>query len=409
VAEQNAHYVLVGGGLASASAADAIRKQDKSGSIAIISDENRVPYNRPPLTKEYLRGQAEAKDVPIQAAEWYRDRRIALMLGRTATEINTTDRTVRLNNGDSVRYEKLLIATGARPVKPDIPGSDLPNVQTMRYWSDSEALKPFMKQRLVIIGGGYIGLEVSAGSAQEGGRPIILERSNRMLGRSISPQLSEWFTGKLKQAGVEIVFNIEVQSITPSGVITKDGRTFEADRVLMATGVKPNIELAQAAGLAMDEDAHGVIVDEYLATSVPNVWAAGDIASFNDPVLGKRWRVEHYNNAQWHGEIAGANMAGLHKPYDHVANFFSYELDIQFELFGDPQNGRHAVFHGDPSSNRFDELYTNDDGQVVMVVSINPPEDLYPVLEQLPRVKPAIKGREGEISKEEFDLKTLVG
>lgn len=408
MAERSAHYVLLGGGLAAATAAEAIRKEDKTESVLIIGSENRLPYNRPPLTKEYLRGQAEAKDVYLHPEEWYAEQKIDLMLGRTAEAIDVDGRTVRLDRGDVVKYEKLLLATGATPVKPDIPGIDQPTVQTMRRWEDCDALRPFLKQRIAILGGGYIGFEVSAASAEEGGRPVLLERSNRILGKSVSPQLSEWLAHKLVTAGVEIVFNVDVDSITPSGVQAKDGRTFLADRVLVATGVKTNIDIARAAGIAVDEESHGVVVDAYLTTSVDNIWAAGDIATFDDPVLGRRWRVEHYNNALWHGEIAGGNMAGLRKPYDHVANFYSYELDIQFELFGDPKAGQHALFHGDPDSNRFDELYVDPEGHVVMVVSINPPEDLYPTLEKLPRLKPNIKGREAEISRAVFDLKTLV-
>jgi len=164
----------------------------------------------------------------VHPDDWYKPEKIDLILGRKVTELNPSTQTIRVDNGDTIHYDKLLLATGATPVKPDIAGANLPNVQTMRRWDDSDALKPFMGKRIVIVGGGYIGVEVSAGSAQDGGHPTILERSNRILGRSISPQLSEWFAGKLKKAGVAIVFNVEVDSITPSGVLTKDGRMFEA-------------------------------------------------------------------------------------------------------------------------------------------------------------------------------------
>ena len=408
MADKDYDYVLIGGGLASTSAAEAIRKEDKVGSLLIIGSENRLPYNRPPLTKEYLKGEGEAKDVPVHPQEWYEDNKVDLLLGRTAVSIDTVIKRVALDDGDGVGYGKLLLATGATPIRPGIPGADLPNVQTIRFWEDSDQLSKYLKEKLVIIGGGYIGLEVSAGSAEKGGKPVILERGDRLLSKSISPELSEWFAGKLTAAGVQIEFNVDIESITPSGVLTRSGKMFDADHVLLATGVKTNIDLAKAAGLAIDDELKGVIVDQYLKTSVDNVWAAGDIAAIVDPVSGERRRYEHYNNALWQGEVAGANLAGKVTPYDHVANFYSYELDIQFELFGDPQAGKHAVFHGEPSSNRFDELYTDEDGRVVMVVSINPPEDLYPVLEKLPRVKPSIEGREVEVSKAGFDLKSLL-
>jgi len=408
MADKDYDYVLIGGGLASASAAEAIRKEDKTGSILIVGLEDRLPYNRPPLTKEYLKGEAEAKDVAVHPKEWYEDNRIDLLLGRKATFVDASTKRVDLDDGDGVRYGKLLLATGATPIRPNIPGADLPNVQTMRFWEDSDQLQQYLGERLVIVGGGYIALEVSAASTEKGGKPVILERGDRLLSKSISPELSQWFAGKLTAAGVQVEFGVQIESITPSGVLTKSGKMFEADHVLLGTGVKTNLDLAQSMGLVVDEDLSGVVVDKYLRTSAPDVWAAGDIAAFDDPVMGKRWRIEHYNNALWHGEVAGSDMAGAPKAYDHVANFFSYELDIQFELFGDPQAGKHAVFHGEPSTNRFDELYTDEQGRVVMVVSVNPPEDLYPVLEKLPRQRPSMKGREAEVSKGDFDLSSLV-
>jgi len=401
-------YVLIGGGVASASAAETIRTQDAKGSILIVGSENRLPYNRPPLTKEYLKGEGEAKDVPVHPKEWYENNKIDLLLGRTAIALDTSTKRVTLDDGDGVRYGKLLLATGATPIRPKIPGADLPNVQTMRFWEDSDQLQQYLTERLVIIGGGYIGLEVSAVSAEKGGKPVILERGDRLLSKSISPELSVWFAEKLEAAGVQIEFNVDIESITPSGVLTKSGKMFDADHVLLGTGVKTNIELAESAGLAIDDELSGVIVDKYLKTSAPDVWAASDIAAFEDPVMGKRRRIEHYNNAVWHGQVAGTNMGGVAKTYDHVANFYSYELDIQFELFGDPQAGKHMVFHGEPSTTRFDELYTDEEGRVVMVVSVNPPEDLYPVLERLPRLRPSIKGREVEVSNADFDLASLV-
>ncbi len=409
MAQHSARYVLVGGGLASGTAAEHIRKHDSDGSIFIIGLEAHPPYHRPPLSKEYLRGEAKAEDVlPVQTASWYLDNHVRLMTGTTATGADTSAKTVTLDNGDTVIYEKLLIATGSSPKSLDIPGMDGPNVHMLRTWEDSDAIRAHLGQKIILVGGGYIGVEVAADFLTKGGQATIIEPTDHLWSKFASPEYGAFLKKKLETAGGEIILGDEVTEITLSGVKTKAGKTIAGDIVLVGVGVKPNLEFAQASGLNVDEKKNGILVNEYLETSAPDVWAAGDVAGFQDPVLGKQWRVEHWNNAFWHGEIAGANMAGQRVAYDHVANFFSDELDIHFELFGDPQGGKGGLFHGDPDSNRFDELYLDDKNQVVMVISVNPPDDLFETLEKLPRVKPPVDGLEEEIKKADFDLNMLL-
>jgi 3-phenylpropionate/trans-cinnamate dioxygenase ferredoxin reductase subunit len=408
MAGHQVHYVMIGGGLASATAAETIRKYDTSRSICIIGAEQREPYNRPPLSKEYLRGEAEPKDVVIHPTEWYAENGIELRLGSRAVRLDTASRTVGLEDGDTVSYEKLLLATGATPVVPNLPGASGPGVRLLRTWDDCDAIKSHLGKRIILIGGGYIGVEVAASFAQKGGQAVIVEHNRQLWNRFASPEFAAYLKSKLESAGVEVRLSEEVTAITDNGVVMKTGEEIAGDLVLVAVGVRPNVELAKQGALAIDEKTGGILVNEYLETTATGVWAAGDAASFYDPVLGKRWRVEHWNNAQWHGEIAGANMAGQRTAYDHVANFFSDELDIHFELFGDAEGGRGGLFHGDPASDRFDELYVNPAGQVVMVISINPPDDLFEVLEQIPRRKPMVKGCEDEVSKPEYNLKHLL-
>ena len=409
MSHHSARYVLVGGGLASATAAEAIRKYDPDGAILLIGSEAHPPYHRPPLSKEYLRGEAKAEDVlPIQSPAWYDDNKVTLLSGTKATGADTQAKTVTLDNGDTVTYDKLLIATGSSPKVLDAPGADGPNVRTLRTWEDSDALRASLGQKVVLVGGGYIGVEVAADFVTKGGQATIIEPTGHLWSKFASPEYGAFLRSKLEAAGVEVILGDEVTEIIPTGVKTKSGLTVDGDVVLVAVGVKPNLEFAQAAGLTVDEKKNGVLVNEFLEASAPDVYAAGDVAGFQDPVLGKQWRVEHWNNALWHGEIAGANMAGQRVAYDHVPNFFSDELDIHFELFGDPQGGKGGLFHGDPVSNRFDELYLDDKNQVVMVISVNPPADLYGTLEQLPRVKPPVDGLEAEIRRSDFDLNLLL-
>ena len=409
MAQHSAHYVLVGGGLASATAAENIRKHDSEGAILLIGSEAHPPYHRPPLSKEYLRGEAKAADVlPVQTEAWYAENQVTLLLGTKATGADTSAKTVTLENGDTVAYEKLLIATGSSPKPLEVPGADGPNVHMLRTWEDSDALRAHLGQKIILVGGGYIGVEVAADFLTKGGRATIVEPTDHLWSKFASPEYGAFLKKKLEAAGGEIILGDEVTVITPGGVQTKTGKTITGDLVLVGVGVKPNLEFAQASGLNVDEKKNGILVNEFLETSAPDVWAAGDVAGFQDPLLGKQWRVEHWNNAFWHGEIAGANMAGQRVAYDHVANFFSDALGIHFELFGDPQGGKGGLFHGDPDSNRFDELYLDDKNQIAMVISVNPPEDLLETLEKLPRVKAPVDGLEEEIKKADFDLNLLL-
>jgi 3-phenylpropionate/trans-cinnamate dioxygenase ferredoxin reductase subunit len=405
----SARYVLVGGGLASATAAENIRKHDTEGPIIIIGSEKHPPYNRPPLSKEYLRGEAEADDVlPVHPKAWYADNKVMLLTGTKAVRADTAAKTVTLENGDTVAYEKLLIATGSSPKKLDIPGAGGPNVRMLRTWEDSDALRAQLGKKIVLVGGGYIGVEVAADFLTKGGQATIIEPTDHLWSKFASPQYGAFLKKKLEAAGAKIILGDEVTEITPIGVKTKGGLAIDGDLVLVGVGVKPNLEFALASGLDVDEKKNGVLVNEFLETSASDVYAAGDVAGFQDPVLDKQWRVEHWNNAFWHGEIVGANMAGQKIAYDHIANFFSDELDIHFELFGDPQSGQGGLFHGEPDSNRFDELYLDKNNEIVMVISVNPPEELYETLEKLVRTKAPVDGLEGEIRNADFDLNMLL-
>jgi len=409
MAHRTARYVLIGGGLASVTAAKHIRKRDADGSVLIIGSEPHPPYHRPPLSKEYLRGEAKADDVlPVQSPSWYVENGIRLMTGVRAVGADTQAKTVTLDSGDAVGYEKLLVATGASPKPLDVPGADGPNVLVLRTREDSEAIRANLGGKVILVGGGYIGVEVASDFLKTGGRATIIEPTGHLWSKFASPEYGAFLRKRLTAAGAEVVLGDEVTEITLTGVKTKAGREIDGDCVVVGVGVKPNLEFARAAGLSLDEKKNGVLVNGFLETSAPDVWAAGDVAGFQDPVLGKQWRVEHWNNALWHGEIAGANMAGGRVAYDHVPHFFSDELDIHFELFGDPQGGKGGLFHGDPNSGRFDELYLTEEGAVAMVISVNPPDDLLPILDRLARARPSVKGRESEVAAVGFDLASLL-
>ncbi len=409
MAQHTTKYALVGGGLTSAKAAEAIRKYDTDGTILIIGSEPHAPYHRPPLSKEFLRGEADSDSLlPILAADWYDKNSVTLLTGTKATGADTGAKTITLDNGDTVTYEKMLVATGSAPKLLDVPGGDGPNVRSLRTKEDSEAIRKHLGQKLILVGGGYIGVEVASDFLETGGQATIIEPTDQLWSKFASPTYGAFLKGKMEAAGAEIILGDEVTEVTPTGVKTKAGRTVDGNFVVAGVGVKPNLEFAVAAGLAVDEKKNGVLVNEFLETGTPDVWAAGDCAGFQDPVMGKQWRVEHWNNARWHGEIAGTNMAGQKMAYDHVPHFFSQELDIDFKLFGDPQGGKGGLLHGTPESNRFDELYLTEDGKIAMIITVNPPESLLPTLERLVREKTSVQGREAEIAEADFDLASLL-
>ena len=272
MASHSARYVLVGGGLASATAAENIRKHDTAGSILIIGSEPHAPYHRPPLSKEYLRGEAKAEDVlPVQTEAWYADNKVTLLTGTKATGADTSAKTVTLDSGDTVAYEKLLIATGSSPKPLDIPGADGPNVRTLRTREDSEAIRAHLGQKLILVGGGYIGVEVAADFVTKGGHATIIEPTDHLWSKFASPEYGAFLKKKLEAAGAEIILGDEVTEITPTGVKTKAGDTIDGDYVLVGVGVKPNLEFALAAGLDVDEKKNGVLTNEFLETSAPDV------------------------------------------------------------------------------------------------------------------------------------------
>jgi 3-phenylpropionate/trans-cinnamate dioxygenase ferredoxin reductase subunit len=412
-------YLLIGS-FAAVWAAQSIREHDKTGAIAIFGDEAHPPYDRPPLSKNYLQSDDyQADDAYSKYDDFYPKNNIDLHKATRVTAIDRAAQTVTLANGATVGYGKLLLATGATARKLELPGESRPQVYHLRKLEDSEQIRQALKQhqRLVIVGAGYIGMEVAADARGRGLAVTIVEPKGHPWSRFASEPLGKFLQTYYERQGVQFVFGDEAASIDgagadgpATGVTLKSGRKLEADFVLVAVGATLNTELAQAAGLDLVEH-DGVKVDEYLRTVDPNIWAAGDIAHFKDVALGKEWRCEHHLNAKWQGQAAGANMAGVNAPYDRIPYFFSDEFDIHMILRGDPQGGHHSIFTGDVAGAEFIELYHNDEGRLTMGIAISHEEPkLDPIsdtLERLIRAKVNIKGRETEIRAPGFDLNSL--
>lgn len=388
-ASRHVKYLIVGGGVAAAHASVGIRDLDTEGSVLIVGDEPTFPYDRPPLSKSLLEGKTTPEDAESKDPSFYEKNAIEILSGVRATKLDRTAKTVTLDNGETVGYEQVLLATGAEPKKPDLPGIDLPGVLLLRKVSQSLAIREAIEkaEKAVLVGAGYIGTEVADRCIAGDVAVTIIEPSEYPWAKFASPvtggHLRRYFEGR----GATFRFGDEVAAILGegqvTGVRTKKGVEFPADFVVIGVGVELNLDLAKEAGLEIDEK-HGVVVDETLRTADPNVWVAGDIAAFPDSTIGKRWHAEHYLNGKWQGRQVGRNMAGAGEPYRKVPYFFSDMVETHMVLRGDPQGGKSAKVFGDATSGEYTELYAREDGTLAMGLAFSADEKkLDPIADKL--------------------------
>jgi 3-phenylpropionate/trans-cinnamate dioxygenase ferredoxin reductase subunit len=363
-------YVLVGGGVSVAHAAVGIRELDSDGSMTIICKENWYPYDRPPLSKGFLTKDLDPEDVESKDQSFYTDKNIQVRKGTTATAVDLANKTVTLSDGSELTYEKLLLATGSTPKKPKMPGIDLKGVHLLRTVDDSMAIKKDLiaGHSAVLIGAGYIGMEVGSGCINTKMQTTIVDPSSHPWSKFASPTTGDFLRKYYEKHGATMLMGEEVLELVGEGEVraikTKGGKEVPANMVVVGVGVSQNLDLPKQAGLRMDDN--GVIADEHFKTSDSNVYVAGDIASFNDLALGKRWHAEHYLHGQWSGKQAGRNMAGGNEQYNKVPYFFSDMLDFGMVLRGDPQGGKSAKVFGDVDGVEFVELYARPDGTLSM-------------------------------------------
>jgi 3-phenylpropionate/trans-cinnamate dioxygenase ferredoxin reductase subunit len=369
MADTRIDYLLIGGGRTSANAAQAIRENDPNGSITIVAAEDRKPYDRPPLSKNFIQGKpANPDDVESKPDDFFEKHRVDLIRGVAATSVDPANKLVTLEDGRRFEYGKLLLATGASPIQLPIPGADRDNVFYLRSVDDAMKIRDAAQggKRVVSIGAGFIGTEVSAHLTDLGCMCTMIGRENRLWDKFLAETSGTWLARYFESKGVSIKLNSTTTEITDKGVKLSSGEEVEGDVIVVGVGVRLNLGLAKDAGLAIDE-RHGVITDASLQTSDPSIWAAGDIAAYEDQNFGKRWHLEHYMNADWQGSHAGKNMAtGAKEPFLKVPYFFSDLFDLHFVLRGDPQGGESAKVIGDVESGEFIELYAYDDGRLAM-------------------------------------------
>lgn len=358
--------VIVGGGLAAAHAVESLRDMEYDGRLTLVARERHLPYERPPLSKGYLAGKDDREAAFPHDAGWYRDNDVTLKLGSAVVDLDLDSRVAVLDSGESLGYDRLLIATGSSPRTLQVPGIE--KALTLRTIDESERLQAGFAEgkRLAIIGGGWIGLEVAATAHQAGMEVVVLEAGGRPLGRILGPEVADHVAAVHARNGVEIRTGVQVEAVLDGGVQTADGLV-PADLVLLAVGATPTTALASAAGLDVDG---GIVVDERLQTSAPYVFAAGDVANAHNTALGERLRVEHWDNAIRQGKLAGRTMLDVEGSYDWQPYFFTDQFDFSMEYVGRNAPDDEVVLRGDVDGGEYVAWWLRD-GTVTAGMNVN--------------------------------------
>jgi 3-phenylpropionate/trans-cinnamate dioxygenase ferredoxin reductase subunit len=366
-------FVIVGASLTGAKAAETLRAEGFDGRLVLVGAELERPYERPPLSKEYLRGEAGREKVYVHDEGFYGAQNIELRLGSSAVSLDPAARELSLDDGERLRYDRLLLATGAAPRRLKIPGAALPGVMYLRSVRDSDALRDRLDQggSVVVVGAGWIGAEVAASARQRGLEVTVVEPASVPLERVLGAELGAVYRDVHTDHGVRMLMKTGVEALEGEGAVervhTNDGQVLECDFVVVGVGVQPRTHLAVQAGLAID---NGILVDEHLRTSAPGVFAAGDVANAQHPFYGESVRVEHWANALHQGPAAARNMLGEADAYDRLPYFFSDQYDVGMEYSGFAREWDRVVFRGDPASREFIAFWMAED-RVLAGMNVN--------------------------------------
>lgn len=353
--------VIVGAGQAGCQAAATLRAEGYSGALTLIGEEPFAPYQRPPLSKKYLSGEWGAERLELRPAAFYAEQKVELRLRTTVTAIEREETRVRLADGSALDYDALLMATGTRVRPVRCPGADLTGVLYLRTIEDVDLIRPHVApgQRIVLVGGGYIGLEVAAVAVKKGVQVTVVEMAPRVMSRSVAPVVSTFYEAEHRKAGVDLrlgatVVGFEGKAGRLASVILSDGTAIPADVAVVGIGALPNQELAQAAGLACDD---GILVDEHGRTADPRIFAAGDCTRHPSRFAGRLIRLESVQNAIDQAKHAALAMVGKPKTYDEVPWFWSDQYDLKLQIAGLPDGADRTVLRGSPAGRSFAVFY----------------------------------------------------
>jgi 3-phenylpropionate/trans-cinnamate dioxygenase ferredoxin reductase subunit len=366
-------FVIVGASLAGAKAAEALRAEGFTGRLVLVGSEEDRPYERPPLSKDYLRGESDRDKIYVHDAGFYAEQDIELWTGRTVVALDAGARELALDGAERLRFDRLLLTTGAEPRRLSVPGSDLDGVHYLRSVADADRLRDRLGQggSVVVIGAGWIGAEVAASARQRGLDVTVIEPASVPLERVLGSEVGAIYRDIHADQGVRMLLGTGVESFEGTGSVervrTSDGRALDCDLVVVGVGVAPRTELAERAGLAVD---NGILVDEHLQTSRPGIFAAGDVANAEHGFYRERVRVEHWDNAIQQAPVAARSMLGQEASHDHVPYFFSDQYDVGMEYSGYAPTWDRVVFRGDPASREFIAFWMQDD-RVVAGMNVN--------------------------------------
>jgi 3-phenylpropionate/trans-cinnamate dioxygenase ferredoxin reductase component len=379
MADREVDFLLIGGGLASAQCAAELRKRGADGSILLAGREPEPPYERPPLSKEYMRGEAGREDAHVNPAGWYEENGVELRTGTSVMSLDPVARTAKLQGGDEVSFGKALLATGAMVNILRVDGAENEGIHYLRAFGNSDAIRADAEaaEHVVLIGGSYIGTEVAASLTAKGVKCTIVMMEEVALSRTFGEDAGRWFQERLESHGITLYGGEELEAFEGDGrvkaVLTKSGRAIECDAVVVGVGVRPDTMLAERAGIEVE---NGIVCDAKLATSAEGIYAAGDCCSYESVVHGRRIRVEHWDVAMQQGMHAAGNLLGEEADYDVVPYFFSDLADwASLEYVGPAYEWDEEIWRGDRDAGEFSVWYLKD-GRVAGALSVGRSEDL---------------------------------
>ena len=364
--EQGETVVIAGASLAGATTAAALRDEGFDGRIVLIGEEAERPYERPPLSKDYLQGKSEKETIYVHPEDWYSSHDVELILGTRVTDADGSAHEITLADGRQLIYSKLVLATGSSPRELTVPGADLEGLLYLRRVEDSEQIRDTLgsASRIAVIGGGWIGLEVTAAARLAGVEVTLIEQADLPLLRVLGPEVAEIFADLHRRHEVDLRFGEKVEEITGDGGrvrgVRLSGGEVDAEAVVVGVGITPNTALAESAGLSVDD---GVVVDEFLRSTNPDVYAVGDVASAFHPLFGRHIRVEHWANALNQPKYLAKTIVGRDATYDRVPYFFTdqYDLGMEYSGYVEPGGYDQVVFRGDRDGGEFIAFWLQDE------------------------------------------------
>ena len=394
MATESDTIVVVGGGLAAGKLVTEYRAAGGEASVTVVASEPDPPYHRPPLTKGFLRGEVEREGTYVRPAEEYEDEVVELRLGARAERIDPDAHVVVLEGGEEIPYATLVLATGARPRPLPLPGADLVGAHTYRTLADADAVRTAAEEAhaAIVVGGSFIGAESAASLRLRGLDVTLIEMGPQLMPQLRAPELSAQLADLYRDEGVEVLLGTELAELTGNGKLltgakTKDGSTIEGYLAIVGIGVVPNVELANDAGAEVDD---GIVVDERFRTSLPDVYAVGDVARYPDPTSGRLRRIEHWSNANAQGGHLGRQLAGARAAYDELPVLFTQLFDKKLQVLGDVEPATECVLRGSVAEGRVLGFHLTDEKRLVGAVVHGQAADLVAELETLIRERPVI-------------------